>query len=370
LRLVVNGASGSPTPDLDVLSIVEAAYSIDGSLPAWTAGLLHAADRALGGRLGAFACGFRSQADGRIVIDRASAAVVRQAPEVLGAIFDGLTGAPPGWLSSYLTEGRSAARCLMTSEVDPSAQLSYRARLARDGVHDGINLACVDLDGDGMLLSVGVPSHHRLELETRANLSRVATHILAALRLRKRLAASAAQTTSGGPSRAEGVAGDAVLSADGRLLNASGEAALAGGQRALREAVRNIERARTTLRSSTGHALALWKGLVSARWTLVDAFDAEGAKYIVARENAPKIAGIAGLTPTERSVVTYAVRGFSTKEIAYTLGISDTTVRVLLMRAARRCGVRSRDELLQIGRSAAAAAARAGTAPEGPEAVD
>jgi DNA-binding NarL/FixJ family response regulator len=55
------------------------------------------------------------------------------------------------------------------------------------------------------------------------------------------------------------------------------------------------------------------------------------------------------LTPTERCVVTCALRGFSTKEIAYTLGISDSTVRVLIMRAVRRYGYRSRRELMKLG---------------------
>jgi DNA-binding NarL/FixJ family response regulator len=90
---------------------------------------------------------------------------------------------------------------------------------------------------------------------------------------------------------------------------------------------------------------------VSARWTLVDHFDAQGAKYILARENAPAAVALAKLTPTERCVVTYASRGFSTKEIAYTLGIAAATVRVLIMRAVRRCGARNREGLLKVVQS-------------------
>jgi DNA-binding CsgD family transcriptional regulator len=143
------------------------------------------------------------------------------------------------------------------------------------------------------------------------------------------------------------------LSAEGELLQADGEAALADARRALQTAVLNVERARTSLRRNAGDALGLWKGLVSARWTLVDQIDAQGTRYIVARENAPRTAGLSILTPTERAVVVYAARGFSTKEIAYTLGIAETTVRVLIMRAARRFGVGSRDELLTIAKAAA-----------------
>jgi DNA-binding NarL/FixJ family response regulator len=118
----------------------------------------------------------------------------------------------------------------------------------------------------------------------------------------------------------------------------------------LRSAVQSIERARTTLRGDVRAALGLWRGLVSARWSLVDAFEADGARYIVARENIPD-ARLSGLTPTESCVVTYAARGFSTKEIAYTLGVSDATVRVLIRRAVQRCGVRDRHELFSLASS-------------------
>jgi DNA-binding CsgD family transcriptional regulator len=289
--------------------------------------------------------------DYTMTIDRSSAAIVWQAPELVERIFDGLTHAPPGWLAAVLKGVRSAGQCLLTSEVDPQMKLSYRGELSRKGVHDGINLCCLDLDREGFLLSLAIPSRNGFNLEMRQSLTKVATHVLAGLRLRKRIAAHGTKPPSA-ESTPESVS--AVLSPEGAFLHAQGEAELSGARRALRTAVLDVERARTSLRSQPGSALALWKGLVSARWTLVDEFDSRGSKYVVARENAPRPAGLVSLTPTERCVVTYAARGFSTKEIAYTLGISATTVRVLLMRAVRRYGVRSREELLQLCRENAA----------------
>jgi DNA-binding CsgD family transcriptional regulator len=140
----------------------------------------------------------------------------------------------------------------------------------------------------------------------------------------------------------------AILSPEGKLLHADGAAKLAGARQALQAAVRDIERARTSSRDDVERALNLWKGLVSARWTVVDEFDTHGEKYIVARENPVRATSLSKLTPTERCVVTCVARGFSTKEVAYTLGINDATVRVLLMRAARRYGVRGRRELLKL----------------------
>jgi DNA-binding NarL/FixJ family response regulator len=136
------------------------------------------------------------------------------------------------------------------------------------------------------------------------------------------------------------------------LLHATGEASLADARRALTAAVTKVERARTSSRHDAREALELWRGLVSARWTLVDQIDAHGTRYIVARENVPSAADLPMLTLTERCVVAYAARGFSTKEIAYTLGLADTTVRVLMMRAVRRSGVRNRHELLLLAKAA------------------
>jgi DNA-binding CsgD family transcriptional regulator len=334
-------ATGKAMTMPDLLSIVEAAYSVDCPASSWTDRLLGAADGAIGAGLPGFASMFEAHPDGTITIDRDSAAGLRQPLAAFQPIFDGLTSAPPGWLSSYLLYGGGVARCLMTSEVDPSRTLTYRDDLARQGVHDGVNVVCVDLDRRGVLLSLGVPARTSVLPSTRGDLVRIATHILAALRLRARLAT--------GPDQFD--RHHAVLLQGGKLLHAEGAAALPGARRALQAAVRDVERARTFLRRRIPRALDLWKGLVSARWTLVDRFESDGKKYVVACENLPHAAaGFSMLTPTERSVVSYAVRGLSTKEIAYTLGISPTTVRILLMRAARRIGARSREGLLDLAR--------------------
>jgi DNA-binding CsgD family transcriptional regulator len=340
------------TPDM--LSIVEAAYCLDGSSQTWMGRLLAAAEQSIGSGLGGFACAIEAKPNGTLSFDRGSAAVVHQAPETIDAIFEGLTEGPPGLLSAYIKGGGGTARCIMTSEIDPQRKLKYRDRLARTGVDDGVNLGCLDLDDRGFLLSVGVPAGPAIDAATRADLQRVATHILAALRLRSRLGAQSPERPM-----ARGLAepGGAVLFPDGEVAHADGDAALAKARVALRTAVRDITRARTTARADTRHALGLWKGLVSARWTLVDHFERDGTRYVVARENTPPAKRLATLSPTELSVVTYAARGATTKEIAYTLGISDTTVRVLLMRAARRCGVRDREALLALARTSLAAPA-------------
>lgn len=91
-----------------------------------------------------------------------------------------------------------------------------------------------------------------------------------------------------------------------------------------------------------------WNGSVASRWTLVASFERDGERYVVAREILPSRRGPGALTDRERVVLACVARGCSTKEAAYELGISDSTVRVMLMRAARRCGAKDRHHLLEL----------------------
>jgi len=93
--------------------------------------------------------------------------------------------------------------------------------------------------------------------------------------------------------------------------------------------------------------LLRWRPLTGARWTLVDSFERDGARYVVARENQTRVRGLAGLTDREWQVVAHLAIDVSTKEIAYARGISDATVRVLIGGAASRLRASSRRELLE-----------------------
>ncbi len=48
------------------------------------------------------------------------------------------------------------------------------------------------------------------------------------------------------------------------------------------------------------------------------------------------------LTPTQRRIAQYLVRGLSNKEIAREIGLSHYTVRDHILKAAQRLGVRGR----------------------------
>jgi len=57
--------------------------------------------------------------------------------------------------------------------------------------------------------------------------------------------------------------------------------------------------------------------------------------------------GASALTPREKQIIEQAKLGHRNKVIAYELGIADSTVRVLLARAAAKIGAPGREELLR-----------------------
>jgi DNA-binding NarL/FixJ family response regulator len=76
----------------------------------------------------------------------------------------------------------------------------------------------------------------------------------------------------------------------------------------------------------------------------------EGARpesRLAALQSQSRPAGLATLTTRETEVLMHAIGGRSSKAIAHELRIADSTVRVLLWRAARRLGARTRRELLE-----------------------
>jgi DNA-binding CsgD family transcriptional regulator len=159
-------------------------------------------------------------------------------------------------------------------------------------------------------------------------------HLAAGARLHRRL-----QTAE------QGAAVEAITRPNGRVEHAEGPAQQPASLRALEHATVTMEAARGRLRRAAPElALEGWKGRVAGRWTLVDGFEHDGKRYLLARENEPTVGQPAHLSIRERQIVASAALGRSNKEIAYELGLADSTVRVFIARAAKKLGVNSRDE--------------------------
>jgi DNA-binding NarL/FixJ family response regulator len=169
----------------------------------------------------------------------------------------------------------------------------------------------------------------------RKRWQQIASHIGAGLRLR----ALAGQL----PIDSEPT--EAIFEPGGKLQEACHAAQQPTARGRLREAVQRIERARRAAgRTGADGAMDAWEGLIDGRWSLVDRFDTDGRRFVVAVRNDPAFPDPRGLTPRERQVGEFVGLGQSSKEIAYTLGISLSAVTNAVTSALVKLGLSSRAE--------------------------
>jgi hypothetical protein len=133
---------------------------------------------------------------------------------------------------------------------------------------------------------------------------------------------------------------EAILTPTGKVEHANGPAEPRSSREALRVALVRIEAVRLE-RDDVYRAVELWRGLVAGRWSLVEHFERDGKRFYLAHKNDPDLAGDRALTLREREVVGYAKLGNSNKLIAYSLGLSSSTVSTLLGRARKKLGMPS-----------------------------
>lgn len=191
----------------------------------------------------------------------------------------------------------------------------------------------------GLGVCVGAPLRRYAEIRPshRHRWARVAAHLASGLRLRDR---------DRRPSPDEAAA---VLSPKGAMLHAA-DAWTASHRERLREACLAAERTHQP-NVDVDRALDGWTALTSGRYSLVDHFDSDGRRFVLAVRNEPHLAAPAGLTPRETQVAAYVALGHPLKTIAYELGLSVATVGRDSASAVRKLGLSSRVELATLLRS-------------------
>lgn len=208
-----------------------------------------------------------------------------------------------------------------------------------NGYQDLLVLHVVNANRKGVVLAAPTRREYAVSRKELASWGRVAAHVRAGYDLHQRASLSEGASERGA---------EAVFSPSGELRHAQGRARTADAREALRRAVLEIERAKLRVsRSSPGGGSGLWPELVAGRWTLVDHFDSDGRRYLVAHRNDAATARMARLTPREREVIQATLRGQSNKVIAYELSIGESSVSEHLSIALCKLGLRSTAELLR-----------------------
>jgi DNA-binding CsgD family transcriptional regulator len=316
----------------DYLGLVEAAYDLELAQPQWLRRLAHHARSVVEGA--SFAIAYTIDvSDGRL--QGYSKVEGVRVPSGFVEAMDAQRATDEQGVANLVLgtwRQRVATMTQLMGHGEPQRNRLTGPILRLGGIEE--MLACVGLDaeGRGVALSTDLPKPTRLSPSVRARWQLVTVHLAAACRLRRRFALGGSE--------------ESVLSPGGRMLHAEGEAAARDARERLREAVVSRDRARTRrMRADPGPALAMWDGLVAGRWTLIDRFESDGRRYVVAHRNETDPAGPPRLTRRERQVVSHLLQGDSLKVTAYALGVAQSTVSEARARALLKLGVRTLADL-------------------------
>lgn len=191
--------------------------------------------------------------------------------------------------------------------------------------------------GEWVIFGALFREHRKPTALERKRWPQLAAHLGSGLRLRNKLRNHSPDTLP--------VA--AVLDSGGRMHDGQGSATEKDSRENLREAVQRIEKARTHAgRNEPDAALESWEALVNGCWSLVDRFDSDGKRYVIAVANDPAHPDPRGLTARERQVAEYVGLGRSAKEIGYSLGVSSSAVTNSTSRIQEKLGLASHVELV------------------------
>lgn len=333
---------------MDLISAVEAAYDLAPDDDAWLDTLCRVVSPYLNYGLGTVAFTYEVDAE-----HRARAITVKQhgTPfDVTEQVRSSHAALPPSWVETVLMVPGHVGSGIEVMPEDLRPRLHERLRAA-DAPPDSMGIAVGNLGGRGVVFCAALPEPRLSTRTERARWYRIAAHFRAGMRLRNLLA-----SVEGAPVDAH--ATEAIMEPDGRVVHAEGSARASGARAALRRRAIEIDRARTRAqRSESDQALRIWRGLVDGTWSLVDHFDSDGRRFVVARRNEPVALDPRGLSEREFQVANLAATGAANKHIAYELGIGTTTVATLLQRAMRKLGARNRVELRRVVADAWIAAA-------------
>ena len=320
------------TKRTDWISVIEASYSLDGSHQEWLDNLYDCVRPLLDPGMGSSAWIFHCMPTAFRLGEHTT-----RAPRFLNALNRAGHGvAPEEWFDLTYRGGHT---------VGTASELIYPRLPDRKRVFLGLTRGrSKDLfmaggqsgTGFGVAFGVLLRDQRFPTAMERKRWPRIGAHLGAALRLR-------------GVARGIGLESpqiEAILDSGGTMHDGRTEATATLARDNLREAVRRIERTRTTAgRSDPDAAMDQWEGLVDGRWSLADRFDTDGRRFVVAIRNDPAYPDPRGLTRRERQVAELVGLGRSAKEIAYTLGVSDAAVTNCTARAQEKLGLSSRAEL-------------------------
>lgn len=214
---------------------------------------------------------------------------------------------------------RSPAAVLAISQLSST----FVEMTRRGGIPEFVGLFCPLDRGRGLIVGTKLESPWKSSAQLRSYWAPVAQHLAAAWRLRNRLEGKGALKPA------------AFVSPNGEVLDAAGVAQQKSVREILREGVRSREGARSSRRSRDD----LWPELIDGRFTIIDRFESDGRRVIVAYRNDDIARRPLALSQREAQALSFLRRGAANKVIALELGISEATASRVVQSALRKLGM-------------------------------
>jgi DNA-binding CsgD family transcriptional regulator len=232
------------------------------------------------------------------------------------------------------------------SEIDLHAPSILRAFEKQVGCKDVLGVWAVTPGLHGVGVNIPCPDFVSLRRCERRKWRTLAAHIAMGHRLRQKLGCDAEADAT--PVSELAFDGDALIDPKRFVVkHAKGEARNRGVVDTLREAAIRLDRARGKLgKENPEQALRVWQGMTEGQWSLVDWFDTDGRRFVIAVPNPAGHADPRALNARERVVATYAAQGESGKLISYRLGISRQRVSTMLKTVMRKLDVKTQPQLV------------------------
>ena len=326
------------------IDLVEAAYDLDVDPADWLPNVLRAGASMLDlgmGCYGAIGAGVAESGEPLIVQALGSDG----AEDLPMKLFEAGAEAGPELVSRASASVRGAVYLL--SEVREQFPEAYEIITRHVGAKDMLSMTAIDPDGAGAHISIPSKAILTLSRRERELWQMLNVHLAAGHRLRRGVGSQG--EAKGAPLSEIPLDAEALIDPSRFLVaHAVGEAQHSDAAISIRRAAQYVDKARGPLRrDDPEEALRLWEGLVRGKWTLVDWFDSDGRRFILARPNGPRIRDPRGLTEREAQVATYAGAGDSSKLIGYRLGLSQSYVSRLLNDAMRKLGAKTQAQLVE-----------------------
>ena len=255
------------TKRADWISLIESSYALDCSDRDWLDKLLDCARPFLDPGMGSTAWTFRCTPTSFQLGDLAS----RASRWVNALNRAGHAIAPKQWFDLTYRNGSTVGTA--SEVIYPHLSNNQLLRLTGGRSRDVFVVGGQSGTGLGVAFGTLLKAERKTSAMERKRWPQIVAHLGAGLRLR-----SVARSLTFDSAPVE-----AVLDPSGGMQHGRNDATATPAREKLREAVRRIECARTAGgRSDPDAAMDRWEALVDGRWSLVDRFDSDGKRFVVA----------------------------------------------------------------------------------------